>query len=97
MEITKNLVDGTLTVAISGRINTNTAPQFEQELSELSGVTHLVLDFADVSYISSAGLRVILKTRKVMARQGDMVVRNVKPEIYEVFEMTGFLDFLTIE
>lgn len=97
MEITKNLVDGTLTVAISGRINTNTAPQFEQELSDLSGVTHLVLDFADVSYISSAGLRVILKTRKVMARQGDMVVRNVKPEIYEVFEMTGFLDFLTIE
>ena len=56
-----------------------------------------MLDFADVSYISSAGLRVILKTRKVMSRQGDMVVRNVKPEIYEVFEMTGFLDFLTIE
>ena len=97
MEITKNLEDSTLIVSISGRINTNTAPQFEQELSDLAGVEHLVLDFADVSYISSAGLRVILKTRKVMSRQGDMVVRNVKPEIYEVFEMTGFLDFLTIE
>ena len=61
------------------------------------GVKHLVLDFENVAYISSAGLRVVLSTQKVMNRQGDMVVRNVKPEVLEVFEMTGFLDFLTIE
>ena len=97
MDITKTLDGDTLTVAISGRINTNTAPEFEAALASLDGVKHLVLDFADVAYISSAGLRVVLKTRKAMSRQGDMVVRNVKPEILEVFEMTGFLDFLTIE
>jgi len=97
MEITKTLEGDTLTVAINGRINTNTAPEFEAALADLDGVKHLVLDFADVAYISSAGLRVVLKTRKTITRQGDMVVRNVKPEVMEVFEMTGFLDFLTIE
>jgi anti-sigma B factor antagonist len=97
MEITNTREGDTLIVAVSGRINTNTAPEFEAALSNLDGVKHLVLDFTDVAYISSAGLRVVLKTRKTMSRQGDLVVRNVKPEIMEVFEMTGFLDFLTIE
>jgi anti-sigma B factor antagonist len=97
VDIKRELNGDTLVVSIDGRINTNTAPEFEEALSNLDGVKHLVLDFENVAYISSAGLRVVLSTQKVMNRQGDMVVRNVKPEVLEVFEMTGFLDFLTIE
>lgn len=98
MEVTKTRQGDALTVVIAGRINTTTAPDLERAISgSLDGVTDLVLDFADVEYISSAGLRVILSTQKVMRRQGKMVVRNVKPEVLEVFEITGFLDFLTVE
>lgn len=97
MDIKRELNDDTLVVSIDGRINTNTAPEFEEALSDLDGIKYLILDFEKVAYISSAGLRVVLSTQKVMNRQGEMVVRNVKPEVLEVFEMTGFLDFLTIE
>ncbi len=88
----------TIVVSIAGRINTATSPQFERELiPALDGVKKLVLDMTDLLYISSAGLRVILTAQKIMARQGEMILRNLKPEVYEVFEMTGFVDFLTIE
>ncbi|MBR3157687.1 MAG: STAS domain-containing protein [Atopobiaceae bacterium] len=98
MEVLLNKDGGTLVASISGRINTATAPQFEKELiPALDGVEELILDMTDLLYISSAGLRVILTAQKVMARQGNMVLRNLKPEVYEVFEMTGFVDFLTIE
>ena len=99
MEITKSQEGEKLVVLVSGRLNTGTAPQLDAELSTL--VTQhdaLVLDFSDLAYISSAGLRVILSTQKAMSRKkGSLVVRNCKPEILEVFEMTGFVDFLTIE
>ena len=98
MEVLLNKDGGTLVASISGRINTATAPQFEKELiPALDGVEELILDMTGLLYISSAGLRVILTAQKVMARQGNMVLRNLKPEVYEVFEMTGFVDFLTIE
>lgn len=88
-----------LVVEVSGRLNTNTAPDLETVLQGVISETNdLVLDLGELDYISSAGLRVILSTQKAMNRQkGSLVVRNVKPEIYEVFEMTGFLDFLMIE
>lgn len=87
-----------LVVTVSGRLNTGTAPDFESQLiPSLDGITELVIDFSGLDYISSAGLRIILFAQKTMNRQGSMVIRSVKPEIYEVFEMTGFLDFLTIE
>lgn len=87
-----------LTVTVAGRLNTGTAPEFEEKLiPELKGVEELIIDFADLDYISSAGLRIVLTSQKIMNRQGTMVIRNVKPEIYEVFEMTGFVDFLTIQ
>lgn len=98
MEITKTLDGSTLTIVVSGRLNTSTAPELESELkASINGVTELIIDFENLDYISSAGLRVVLTAQKVMNRQGSMVVRNVKPEILEVFEMTGFIDFLTIE
>ena len=98
MTIEKNLNAAALTITLSGRLDTNTAPQLEAELkNSLEGVEHLVLDFAALDYLSSAGLRVLLAAQKVMNRQGDMVVRNVNETISEIFEVTGFCDILTIE
>ena len=87
-----------LTVALEGRLDTVTAPQLEGELrTDLDGVTELILDLKDLDYISSAGLRVLLSTQKTMNRQGSMTIRNVKPEIMEIFDVTGFVDILSIE
>ena len=62
-----------------------------------SGARKMVLDFANLQFISSAGLRVILNAQKVMNEQGDLVIKNAGPQILEVFEITGFSDFLKIE
>ncbi len=98
MNIIKNAENDTLTVTIEGRLDTNTAPQLESELkSSIEGVKKLVLDFTKLEYVSSAGLRVILATQKLMNKQGSMVITNVKPTVMEVFEITGFVDILTIE
>ena len=59
--------------------------------------TELILDFKGLDYISSAGLRVLLASQKVMNKQGKMILKNVKEAVMEVFEITGFLDILTIE
>ena len=92
-------VNGTaLTFTLSGRLDTNTAPQLEAELkASLSGAESLVLDFTALDYLSSAGLRVLLGAQKVMNKQGAMVVRNVNETIMEIFDITGFCDILTIE
>lgn len=75
-----------------------TAPQLESQLQEsLAGVTELILDFQDLEYLSSAGLRVLLVAQKQMSKQGHMVVRHVNDAIMEVLEITGFVDILTIE
>ncbi len=96
LNTTKNAT--ALTVAVVGRLDTTTAPELESTLkANLSGVTELVLDFADLEYISSAGLRVLLGAQKTMNKQGSMVVRNVNETVKEVFEITGFADILTIE
>lgn len=98
MMIEKNLNGTALTLTLSGRLDTTTAPQLEAELkASLEGVEHLELDFAALDYLSSAGLRVLLATQKIMNKQGDMVVRNVNDTIAEIFEVTGFCDILTIE
>lgn len=98
MEVKKTIEGAKMTVEVSGRLNTGTAPQLEDALlTSLDGITELVLDFAGLEYISSAGLRIVMSAQKVMNRQGSMVVCNVRPEILEVFEMTGFVDFLTIQ
>ena len=75
-----------------------TAPQLESVVSsELGGIEKLVFDFADLEYISSAGLRVLLSAQKTMNSQGTMTVKNVNELVSEVFEVTGFTDILTIE
>ena len=98
MTIEKNLNGTELTVTIVGRLDTTTAPQLESELSaSYAGVEKLILDFEELAYISSAGLRVLLSAQKTMNKQGEMIVRNVNETINEVFEITGFVDILTIE
>ena len=98
MTIEKNLNGTELTVAIIGRLDTTTAPQLEAEFkSSINGVEKLVLDFAELEYLSSAGLRVILAAQKVMNKQGEMIIKNVNDTINEIFEVTGFIDILTIE
>ena len=98
MTIEKNLNGNELTITISGRLDTTTAPQLEAEFKQsIGGVEKLVLDFAALEYLSSAGLRVILSAQKTMNKQGEMVIRNVNETINEVFEITGFIDILTIE
>ena len=88
----------TLFFAPIGRLDTTTAPEFEDELvASLDGVKKLVLDFKDVAYISSAGLRVILKVQKLMSANGAMKITGVNSMVMEVFEITGFADILTIE
>lgn len=98
MTITKKSEGTALTLALEGRLDTTTAPQLEAEIkASLSGVTELTLDMAELAYLSSAGLRVILTAQKQMNRQGKMVVCNVNETIMEVFDVTGFTDILTIE
>ena len=98
MKISKTRNESALTVALEGRLDTTTAPQLEAELkSALSGTSELVFDFAKLDYISSAGLRVLLSTQKVMNKQGSMKIINVNETIMEVFDVTGFVDILTIE
>ena len=98
MTIEKIAEGSKLTIALAGRLDTTTAPKLETELKQnISGVEELVLDLAALEYLSSAGLRVLLSAQKVMNRQGSMVVRNVNETIMEIFEVTGFVDVLTIE
>jgi len=98
MTIEKNLNGTELSVAIAGRLDTTTAPELDASLKEsLDGVTRLVLDFTALDYLSSAGLRVLLGAQKTMNKQGEMIIRNVNETISEIFEVTGFVDILTIE
>jgi len=98
MEIIKKGEGSSIEVAVDGRLDTVTAPQLENELKNiLDGVESLVLNFENLAYVSSAGLRVILGAQKIMNKQGTMKIINVNPEIMEVFEITGFNEILTVE
>ena len=98
MTIEKKIENGNVTIKVSGRLDTTTAPELEKALdSSLEGTKELVFDMANLEYISSAGLRVILKAQKAMNAQGSMKPTGVNDSIMEVFDITGFLDILTIE
>lgn len=97
MKVTLDKNGSTMKVSVSGRLDTTTAPELEKALgSQLEGIESLTLDFGDLAYISSAGLRVLLALQKTMNRQGQMVVTHVNDNIMEVFDVTGFVDMLTI-
>ena len=98
MTIEKTRNGNELTLALEGRLDTTTAPQLEAAFKEsVEGVEKLIFDFATLEYLSSAGLRVLLAAQKVMNKQGEMIIKNVNETIKEIFEVTGFVDILTIE
>ena len=99
LQINKETVGEVLTVHLEGDLNVKTSPYLEEELKKsLDGVKELILDFAGVEYISSAGLRVLLATEKTMRRQqGSMVLRHVNPAVKEIIRLAGFLQVMHIE
>ena len=98
MTIEKKLNDELATIVVAGRLDTQTAPELEKAVDEVvTGINELVLDMAALEYVSSAGLRVILKAQKIMNSKGSMKLTGVNDSIMEVFDITGFLDILTIE
>lgn len=99
MTITKKTENDRITLEIAGRLDTNTAPSLEQEIkaSVTGEIRELILDFKELQYISSAGLRVLLAAQKKMNRQGSMVIKNANDMVTEVFQVTGFIDILTVE
>ena len=98
MNIKETREGSKLTVALEGRLETTTAPDFEEVIkTKLEGITELVIDLAGVEYVSSAGLRVILSAQKKMNVQGSMKVTGVNEIIGEIFDVTGFSEILTIE
>ena len=99
MVINKNINGESLNVVLSGRLDTTTAPELEASLKEdFDKVNKVEFDFQEIEYVSSAGLRVLLMSQKTMsAKNGSMVIKHVSDEVMEVFDMTGFSSFLTIE
>ena len=98
LNIEKRTNASELTIALTGRLDTTTAPELEAEIKQsIDGVTALNIDMETLEYISSAGLRVLLSAQKIMNKQGKMKVVNVNETIMEIFEVTGFSDILTIE
>lgn len=99
MEIRKTKNNDEMVIAVKGRLDTNTAPELEKSaLDEIGGLKKLTLDLVALDYISSAGLRVVLTLHKNLSSKGGaLVVAHPKDEVMEVFDMTGFSSFLTIE
>ena len=98
MKIEKKQNGSELTIALEGRLDTTTAPELEKELdASLSDVDSLIFDLKDLAYISSAGLRVLLKAQKTMNKQGRMVVKGSSEDLMDIFEVTGFVDILNIQ
>ncbi len=98
MTIEKIANGGTITLKVIGRLDTTTAPQLEETVvAAAAEAKALILDCAELAYVSSAGLRVILKAQKLMMRKGTMKLTHVNETVMEVLEITGFSDILTIE
>lgn len=98
MEIIKTLNDKELTIALKGNLDSTTSIQLEKEIeTSLKDIETLIFDFADLNYLSSAGLRILLVAQKVMDKQGKMIIRHVNEDIMNIFSITGFDNVLTIE
>ncbi len=98
LDINKVIDGDKLTVVLTGRLDTTTAPELEEQVNaSLSGIANLIFDVAKMEYISSAGLRVLLASQKIMNKQGDMKVVHPSDDVKEIFDVTGFSDILTIE
>lgn len=91
MQIDQLKEGSTLTMKVSGRLDTMTAPQLESEITgHLDGITEFIMDFTDLEYISSAGLRVLLVTSKMMKGKGRFVIRNINETVREILKSPDF-------
>ena len=98
MTIEKNMNGTALEIRLEGRLDTMTAPELEAELSQsMAGADSLTLDFGNLEYVSSAGLRVLLSAHKIMSAKDGLKITHVNETVREVFDVTGFSDILTIE
>ncbi len=98
MKIEKLETSSELTLTVSGYLDTATAPELEATLkASIEGKTSLIFDFTDLVYMSSSGIRILIYARKYMADKGTMVVRNVQKSVYDVMEMVGLTDMLTLK
>lgn len=94
MKIEKKLENNNLTIALEGRLDTNTVTELENEFSDLSGIENITFDFENLEYISSSGLRLILKCKKEI---DSTKVINCNPEVFEIFNITGFSEMMEVE
>ena len=98
MKINSQKNGSNMTIELTGRLDTSTAPELEKVINtSLENITKLVFDMDGLEYISSAGLRVLLMAHKAMSKKGGMKVIHVNEIVSEVFDVTGFSDILTIE
>lgn len=98
MTITKTVNGSETILALEGRLDTGTSGELERAVkAAFDGCTTLIFDLNGLIYVSSAGLRVLLMSQKTMNKQGSMIIRNVNESVMEIFDVTGFVDFLTIE
>lgn len=98
MNINIEKVNNSTVFKLEGRLDTVTAPELENAINnEGEALENLVLDFGGISYISSAGLRVLLGAQKKMNVQGSMELINVGEDVMDILEMTGFADVLVIK
>ena len=97
MKLNKEMNGKELMIAIEGRVDTMTSSELDQMINDsVENAESLLLDFANVEYISSAGLRVLLKAHKAMSKKDGMKIKNIGEDIQEIFEITGFTDILNI-
>ncbi len=97
MKIEKKKEASTLLLSIEGRLDTNTSPELEKEINNLEGVETIIFNLEKLEYISSAGLRVFLLFHKKMMNKGRILIKNVTPDVKNIFSITGFNDILEIE
>ncbi len=98
MTINQIKEDNKLTLQVEGRLDTTTVEELNKVLATaLEDITALVFDFSELEYISSAGLRTLLRAQKQMQEKGTVVIRGANEMVQEIFDVTGFNDILTIE
>ena len=96
MKITKDIKEGKLNIAIEGRLDTVTAPELKNEISDLSGITSAVIDMSGCEYVSSAGLRVLLLFHKSLMDKEGLTITGVNEDVMEIMEVTKFSEVLNI-
>ncbi len=96
----KKIENDTLEVAAIGKIDIDTAVEYGTKITDAiedNEIRNLILDFSEITYISSMGLRIILELHQKMSNSGSMKIKNVDPQVLNILTMTGFTKFLNIE